>query len=182
MSCWTLIQGWLRPAKKSSINAGGRVNCHAVLELLGNQFSSVQSLSHIRLFPIPWTAVYLPVQHQLLDLTQPHVHQVSDAIQPSHSLSSRLLWPSILPASGSFPKIRFFPSGGQSIGVSALASVLPMNIQDWFFFKLTGWISLMSMGLSRVFSNITVQKHLFFGAQLSLWSNSHIHTWLLKKP
>ena len=73
-------------------------------------------------------------------------------------------------------------SGGQSIGASASASVLPMNIQDWFPLGWTGWISLQSKGLSRVFSNTTVQKHQFFNAQLSLWSNSHIHTWLLEKP
>ena len=81
-------------------------------------------------------------------------------------------------ASGSLMS-QFFTSGGQSIGVSALASVLPMNIQDWFLLGWTGWISLLSKGLSRVFSNTTVQKHQFFGAQLSLYSNSHIHTWLL---
>ena len=86
------------------------------------------------------------------------------------------------PASGSFQMIQFFPSSGQSIGVSASASVPPVNIQDWFPLGLTGWISLQSKGLSRVFSSITVQKNLFFGAQLSLWSNSHIHTWLLEKP
>ena len=73
-------------------------------------------------------------------------------------------------------------SGGQRIGASASASVLPMIIQDWFPLGLTGWIFLQSKGLSRVFSNTTVQKHLFFGAQLSLWSTSHIHTWLLEKP
>ena len=84
-------------------------------------------------------------------------------------------------ASGSFPTSQLFPSGGRSIGVSASASVLPMNIQDWFPWGLTGFISLQSKGLSRVFSNITVKKHQFFGAQLSLWSNSHIHTWLLEK-
>ena len=72
------------------------------------------------------------------------------------------------PASGSFPMSQFFPSGGQSIGVSALASVLPINIQDWFPLWWTGWISLQSKGLSRVFSNTTVQKHQFFGAQISL--------------
>ena len=83
------------------------------------------------------------------------------------------------PASGSFPVTQFFASGGQSIGASA--SVLPMNTQDWFPLGWTGWISLQSKGLSRVFSNITVQKHQFFSAQLSLWSNSHIHTWLLEK-
>ena len=86
------------------------------------------------------------------------------------------------PASGSFQMSRFFASGSQSIGVSASASVLPMNIQDWFPLGLTDWISLQSKGLSRVFSNTTVQKRQFFGAQLSLQSNSHIHTWLLEKP
>ena len=86
------------------------------------------------------------------------------------------------PASGSFPMIQFFASGGQSIGVSASASVIPMNIQDWFPLGLTGWISLQSKGLSRVFSNTTVQMHQFFSAQLSSQSNSHIHTWPLEKP
>ena len=85
------------------------------------------------------------------------------------------------PASGSFPMSQFFTSGGQCIRVLASASVLPMNIQDWFPLEWTGWISLQSKGLSRVFSNTTVQKH-HFGAQLSLWSNSHIHTWPLEKP
>ena len=86
------------------------------------------------------------------------------------------------PASGSFPVSQFFAAGGQSIGVSASASVLPMNIQDWFPLGLTSLISLQSKGLSRVFSNTTVQKHHFFGAQLSSQSNCHIHTWLLEKP
>ena len=86
------------------------------------------------------------------------------------------------PASRSFPLSQLFTSGGQSIGVSASASVLLMNIQDWFLLRWTGWISLQSKGLSRVFSNTTVQKHQFFGAQLSSQSNSHIHTWLLEKP
>ena len=76
--------------------------------------------------------------------------------------------PQSFPASGSFPVSQFFASGGQSIGVSASASVLPMNIQDWFPLGWTGWISLQSKGLSRVFSSTTVQKHQFFGAQLSL--------------
>ena len=82
----------------------------------------------------------------------------------------------------SFPASGSFPSGSQSIRVSALASLLAMNIQDWFPLGLTGLISLQSKGLSRVFSNTTVQKHQFFGTQLSLWSSSHIHTWLLEKP
>ena len=90
--------------------------------------------------------------------------------------------PPSFPASGSFPVGRFFTSGGQSIGVSASASALPMNIQDWFPLGWTGWISLLSKGLSRALSNTTVQKHQFFHAQLSLQSNSHIHTWPLEKP
>ena len=84
------------------------------------------------------------------------------------------------PASGSFQMSQFFASGGQSIWVSASASVLPMNSQDWFPLGWTGWISLQSKEFSRVFSNTTFQKHQFFGAQLSLWSNFHIHT--LEKP
>ena len=85
-------------------------------------------------------------------------------------------------ALGSFPISQFFTSGSQSIGASASSSVLPMNIQNWFPLELIGLISLQSKGLSRVFSNTTVQKHQFFSAQLSLWSNSHICTWLLEKP
>ena len=90
--------------------------------------------------------------------------------------------PQPLPALGSFQVSTFFPSGGQSIGVSASESVLPMNTQDWSPLGWTGWIFLQSKGLSRVFSNTTVQKHQFFGAQLSPQSNSHIHTWPLEKP
>ena len=86
------------------------------------------------------------------------------------------------PASGSFPLSQFFASGGQSIGVSASTSVLPLNTQDWYPLGWTGWISLQSKGLSRVFSNTTVQKHQFFCTQLSLQANSHIHTWPLEKP
>ena len=86
------------------------------------------------------------------------------------------------PASGSFQIGQFFASGGQSIGVSASASFLPMNIQDWFPLGWTSWISLQARRLSRVFSNTPVQNHQFFGAQLSLHSNSHIPTWLLEKP
>ena len=104
-----------------------------------------------------------PVHHQLLKLAQTQVHQVSDAIQPSHCLPSP--FPptfKFFSASGSFPMSQLFASGGQRIVVSASASVLPMNIQDWFPLGLTGWISLQSKGLSRVFFNTTVQKHQFF--------------------
>ena len=89
--------------------------------------------------------------------------------------------PQSLPASGYFPMSQLFARGGQSIGVSASTSVLPMNTQDWSPLGWTGWISLQSKGLSRVFSNIIIQRHQFFGAQLSLQSNSHIHTWPLEK-
>ena len=92
-----------------------------------------------------------------------------------------LLLLSIFPSMGSFPVSWLFASSGQSIGVSALASVLPMNIQGWFPLRLTGLISLQSTGLSRVFSNTTVQKHQFFSAQSSLWSQSYVCTWLLTK-
>ena len=91
-------------------------------------------------------------------------------------------YPQSFPASGSFQVSQFFTSDGQSIWVSPSASVLPISILDWFPLGWTGWISLQSKGLSRVFSNTTVQKNQFFGAQLSLWSNSHMHTWALVKP
>ena len=104
---------------------------------------------------------------------------------PTISFSSchpLLLLPSIFPSIKIFSNESTLPSGGRSIGVSASASVLPMNIQDWFHLGLTGLNSLQYKGLSRFFSNTTVQKHQSFGAQSSLWSNSHIYTWLLEKP
>ena len=91
-------------------------------------------------------------------------------------------YPQYFSTSGSFLVSWLFPSGGQSVGASALVSDLPVNIQGWFPLRLTGLISLPSKGLSRVFSNTTVEKHQFFSAQVSLWSNSHIHTWPLEKP
>ena len=90
--------------------------------------------------------------------------------------------PQYLPASGSFQKSQLFTWGGQSIGASASASVLPMNTQDWSPLGWSGWISLQPKGLSRVFSNNTAQKHQFFGVQLSLQYNSHIYIWPLEKP
>ena len=148
------------------------------------QFSSVQSLSHVRLFATPWI-----IAHQAsLSITSSQVHSNS-------CLSSRWWHPAIsssvvpfssspqsLPASGSFPMSQLFAWGGQSIGVSASASVLPVNTQDWAPLGWTGWISLLSKGLSRVFSNTTLQKHQFFGAQPSSQSSSHIHTWPQEKP
>ena len=123
------------------------------------------------------------VLHHLLELAQTHVYWVGGVIQPSHPLLSPSAFQSF-PASGSFLMSWVFTSGGQSIGASASASasVFPMNIQDWFPLELTSLSSLQPKWLSRVFSNTTVQKHKFFGTQLSLQSNSHIHTWLLEKP
>ena len=103
----------------------------------------------------------LPVHHQLPEFTQTLVHWVGDAIQPSHPVIPFSCLQSF-PASGSFQMSQFFTSGGQITGLSASASVLPMNIQNWFPLGLTGWISLQSKGLSRVFSNTTAQKHQFF--------------------
>ena len=149
------------------------------IKLMAGQFSSVQ-LYLTFCDPMDCSTPGFPVHYQPPELAQTHVHQVGDAIQPSHSLSS----PSpptfnLSQHQGLFPMSQLFASGGQSIGVSASTSVLPMYIQDWF---PLGWISLQSKGLSRVFSNTTVQKHQFFGAQLSLRSNSNMHTWLLEKP
>ena len=126
-----------------------------------------------------------PCPSLFAELAQTYVHWVGDAIQPSCSLSSPTVpFSSCLqsfPASGSFVISQLFKSGDQSIGASASASVPPMNIRDWFPLGLTGLI-LQSTGLSRVFSNTTVQNHQLFSAQPSLWSNSHIHTWLPEKP
>ena len=148
------------------------------------QFSSVQSqLSHTLCNPMDFSTPGFPVHHQLPELAQTHVHlsrwchpAILSSVDPFSSC------PQSFPALGSFPMSWLFTSGGQSIGASASASVLPMNIQDWFPLGRTGWISLQSKGLSRVFSNTTIQKHQFFSAQLSSQSNSHIHTWLLEKP
>ena len=140
------------------------------------QFSSVAQSCPTLWDPMNRSTSGLPVHHQLPEFTETHVHQVTDAIQPSSSVVPFSSCLQFSPPSGSFPKSQFFSSGGQSIGVSASASVLPMNIQNWFYWGLTGWISLQSKGLSRVFSNTTVQKHHFFSTQPSSQSNSHIHS------
>ena len=146
------------------------------------QFSSVTQSCPTLCDPMVYSTPGLPVHHQLPEFTQTHVHRVGDAIQPSHPLSSFSSLLQSFVASGSFQTSQLFASGGQSIGVSASTSVLPMTIQDWFPLGWIDRISLQTKGLSRVFSNTTVQKHQFFGAQLSLSCNSHIHTWLLEKP
>ena len=129
--------------------------------------SSVQLFSHVWLFATTWTAacqasLSITKSQSLLKLMS------IPSVMSSNHLTLYHPSPSIIPESGSFPMSRFFTSDGQNIGVSASASVLPLNIQDWFPWALTGWTSLQSKGLARVFSNTTVQKHQFFGAQLSL--------------
>ena len=145
------------------------------------QISSVQSLSSVWLLGTAalQASLFITNSQSLLKLMSIKLVIQSHHLVLCHPL---LLLLQSFPASGSFPMSQLFASGGQSIGVSALALVLPINIQDWFPLGLTGWMSLQFKGLSRVFSNTTVQKHHFFGTQLSLWSNSHIHTWLLEKP
>ena len=144
----------------------------------------VQSLSHVWLFVTPWTAAHqaslcFTISQSLLKLMS-----IESVMPPKHLILcfSLLLLPSIFPNIRVFPMSQLFTSGSQNIGASASASVLPMNIQGWFPFRLTGSISLLSKGLSRVFSNTTVPKCQFFDTQPSLWSNPHIHTWLLEKP
>ena len=114
----------------------------------------------------------LLVYHQLPEFTQTHVHWVGDAMQPSHPFVPFSSCPQSLPVSGSFPMSQLFAWDGQSIGISASASVLPMNTQDWSPLGWIGWTSLQSKGLSRVFSNTTIQKHQFFGSHPSRSSQS----------
>ena len=144
------------------------------------QFSSVQSLSCVRLFATPWitarqASLSITISRSSLRLTS------IESVMPSNHLilARRLL---LLPASESFLMSQLFASGGQSTGASALASFLPKKSQGWSPSEWTGWISLQSKGPSRVFSNTTAQKHQFFGTQLSSQSNSHIHIWPLEKP
>ena len=148
------------------------------------QFSSVQSLSHVRLFVTPWIAARqasLSITNSRSSLKlRPSSQWCHPAISSSVVLFSSC--PQSLPASESFPMSQLFTWRGQSTGVSALASFLPKKSQGWSPSEWTGWISLQSKGLSRIFSNTTLQKHQFFGAQLSSQSNSHIHTWPQEKP
>ena len=145
---------------------------------------AVQSLSHVWLFVTPWTAAPQASLSFIISWSWLKLKFIELVMPSNHFIlcCPLLLLPSIFPSIRSFPMSWLFASGGQSIGVSALASVLPMNIQGWYPLGLTGLISLLSKGLSRVFSNTTIQKHQFFLTQLSLRSNSHIYTWLLDKP
>ena len=145
---------------------------------------SVQFLNHVRLFATPWITALRPPCPSPTPGIHPNscpsswwcLPAISSSVVPFSSC------PQSLPASESFPMSQLFASGGQNIGVSALASFLPKNTQGLSPSEWTGWISLQSKGLSRFFSNTTIQKHQFFGAQLSSQSNSHIHTWPQEKP
>ena len=146
------------------------------------QFSSVAPLCPTLCDPMDCSVPGFPVLHYLLEFAQ--THTLSWWCHPTIALSSSIALlsscPQSFPASGSFPMSWLFASGGQS--TRALASILPMNIQGWFPLGWTGLISLLSKELSVVFSSITVWKHQFFDPQPSLWSNTHIHTWILEKP
>ena len=152
------------------------------------QFSSAQSLGSVQLFATPWTAA---CQASLTIINSQSLLKLMsiESVMPYNHLilcCPLLLLPSIFPSirifsSESLVGIRWWNYWSFSFIRTEYSSVLPMNIQDWFPLGLTGWISLQPKGLSRVF-NTTVQKHQFIGAQLSLWSNSHFHAWLLEKP
>ena len=139
--------------------------------------SSVQLVSRVRLFVTPWIAA----RQASLSITNSwsllKLMSIESVMPSSHLILCRpfSFCPQFFPALGSFPMSQLFTGGGQSIGVSASTSVLPLNTQDWSPLGWPGWISLQSKGLSRVFSNTTVQKYQFFGTQLSSPSNSHIH-------
>ena len=163
-----------------SDNHGLSINKHMVIKEI--QFSSVAQLCPILCDPKDCSMPGLPVHQQLLEFTQTHLHWVAwchPAI--SSSVAPFSSCPQSFPESGSFQMSQLFASGGQSIGVSASTLVIPMNTQDRSPLGWTGWISLQSRVLSRVFSNTTVQKHQFY-TQFSSQSNSHIHTWQLEKP
>ena len=142
-------------------------SCYSVAQLCVTLCDPIHGLQHARL---PCPSPSPGACSNSCSLSQWCHPNISSSVVPFSSCFQSF------PASGYFQMSQFFSSGGQSIGVSASASVLPVNIQDWFLLVLTGLISLQSTGLSRVFSNTTIQKHQFFNTQPSLWSNSHIHT------
>ena len=172
-----LTQGNLLPPPCREKRVMYSIICHC-------QFSSVQSLSRVWLFVTPWTSA----RQASLSITNfwssLRLTSIESVMASSHLILCRplLLLPPIPPSIESFPMSQLFAWGGQSIIVSPLASFLPKNTQGWSPSEWTGWISLQSKGLSRVFSNTTVQKHQFFGTQLSSQSNSDIYTGPLEKP
>ena len=178
--CWNNRKSHLQTKNNKANKHKLRQGKRSYIISLWIQFSSVQSLSRVRLFATPWTTACRASLSITNSCSLPKFMSIESVM--SSTISSSVVpfssCPQSLSTSGSFPMSQLFTWGGQSIGVSASASVLPMNTQDWW----TGWISMQSNGLSRVFSNTTVQKHQFFNAQLSSQSNSHIHTWPLEKP
>ena len=157
-------------------------NTYSKFELL-DIFSSVQSLSRVRLFVTPWIAARQASLSITISQRSLRFMFIESVMPSSHLILGRPLTscPQSLPASESFPMSQLFAWGRQSTGASALASFLPKT-QGWSPSEWTGWISLQSKGLSKVFSNTTVQKHQFFVAQPSSQSDSHIHTWPQEKP
>ena len=152
-------------------------------KIRSTQFSSVQSLSCVQLFGTPWIVAHQASLFITNSRSLPKPMSIELVMPSSHLILCRsILLPPILPSIRVLSMSQVFTWGGQSIRVSASASILPMNTQYWSPLGWTGWISLQSKGLSRVFSSTTVQKHQFFCVQLSSPSNSHIHTWLLEKP
>ena len=151
-------------------------NCKSTISL-------VQSLSRVLLVVTPWITAH---QASLFTNSRACSNSCPSSWWCHSTISSSVVpfssCPQSFPASGSFPTSQLFAPGGQNIVVSTSASVLPMNVQDWFPLGYTGWVSLQSKGLPRVFSNTIVQKHQFYNTQPYLWSNSHIHSWQLEKP
>ena len=149
-----------------------------------NIVAVVHLLSRVQFFVIPWTTANQSSLAFTISLSLLKVMSIESVMSSNNLIFCHplLLLPSFFPSSESFQMSQFFKSGGQSIGASASTSVLPMNIQSWFPLGLTGWICLQSKGLSRVLFSTRVWKHQFFSAQLFLWPNSHIRTWLLEKP
>ena len=160
---------WPRDQTQVSSIAGGFFTVWTTREA-HFQFSSVQLLNHVRLFVTPWTAACQASLSITNSQSLPNLMSIESVMPSNHLIlcCSLLLLPSIIPSIRVFSSESFLASGGQNIGVSASASVLPMNIWDWFPLGWTGLISLLTKGLSRVFSNTTVQKHQFFSAQPSL--------------
>ena len=178
VSCYFLLQE-IFPTQGLNL---GLTQCRQMLYRLRHKFSSVQSLSLVRLFATPWAAAH-QASLSITNSQNPPKPMSIESVMPSNHLilCHPLLLPSIFPSIRVFSN-QLFTSGGQSIGVSASTSVLPMKTQDWSPLGWTGWISLQSKGLSRVFTNTTVKKHQLFCTQLSLYSISHIHTWPLEEP
>ena len=163
---------WIMPYQKLKIYLWRYLIHHSFIynnvKYMLIQFSSVQSLSRVRLFATPWIAARQASLSTTNSWSSPKLMSIESVMPSSHLIFCHdpvSSCPQSLPAAGSFPMSQLFAWGGQSIGVSALASVLPTNTQDWSPLGWTGWISLQSKGLSRVFSNTTVQKHQFFSVQ-----------------